>query len=88
MKTKVLRIGWEWGAQLDAHREIIKEFASLDQCSFSFRYPVKKSGDSSLLPSFRFDLRHFCEQMDEVLKELNAISCAIAGAYDQMTGTE
>ena len=88
LKDFYKQIGWEWEDQLDAYGAIVKEFDELDPKSFGFRYPVEKSGCSALCENFRFDLKHFCDKMNEVIARLDAISCAMAGAADHMSQNE
>jgi hypothetical protein len=78
------QLGWSWEADLAAHGSVIEEFHSTDMGGFSFRYPVeKKSGDATTRQDFRFNLRHFCCRMDQVLNKLDEMSCNVAGVLDQ-----
>lgn len=73
------KLGWTRGADLEAEGNIIREFNDKDPCSFSFRYPVTRSCNSTAPQNFRFDLRHFCQRMDQTLDRLEQISCGVDG---------
>jgi hypothetical protein len=88
LKDLYKQIDWDWDKQLDACSKIIKDFNRVDPRSFSFRYPVTKNANPALKGHFRFDLGHFCKQMDEVLEKLDEISCGIACMLDQMIGNQ
>jgi hypothetical protein len=50
---------------LEAVEETIAQFATVDDESFAFRYPVRTDGRPSLpLDLVRFNLRHFAEQIE------------------------
>ena len=68
--------GWKWDLgtphfrTLDAFRECIREFQTIDRGSYAFRYPVNKDGSGSVESSFRFNLFKFCDILDELLPVL------------------
>lgn len=70
----------EWSASLADHENVIVEFAKIDAGSFSFRYPISKNGTRAALAAnrpdlgFAFNLKHFCQTMDELLLALHRLS--------------
>jgi hypothetical protein len=73
----------EWRESFDTLGTVISEFASVDVGSFSFRYPIAKDGTSASLRAnrqdsgFAFDLKHFCQTMDELLRVLHGLACEV-----------
>ena len=80
--------GWSWEEGPGVYSKIVSELHDCDIRSFSFRYPVKKTLDPSVIENFSFDLRHFCSCMDEVLSALHERSGAFAAVFDLIRENE
>lgn len=59
--------------------KLILEFEQIDPISFSFRYPINKSGNASLPDSFHFNVIALGEETGEMLKMLDG---AATGVYE------
>jgi hypothetical protein len=58
---------------LDRAEVLIREFDQLDRSSFTFRYPVNKSGVPNLPFSHKVDIKHFRDVMDELEMVMDGI---------------
>lgn len=56
---------------------IVNEFSTLDQHSFSFRYPESKDGEKFLANLENINIRHLSEMLQEAYEFLYGVSAAI-----------
>jgi hypothetical protein len=68
------------GAGLDSYEEfgaIVQKLDSVDPGSYTFRYPINKSGQANMPHHFVVNVPLFAEQMDSLLQFLDGAVCQI-----------
>lgn len=82
LRTRIAKIeGTDSGGWMNRAEVLIRELDSFDPTSYTFRYPVNKKGEPNL-PSFRVDIGHFRDVMDELEMVLNGIAAWLGNIVD------
>jgi len=72
------QVGWEWDLDTDGMRsfedleELLKDFDSIDEGSYTFRYPLDTKGEDSVSHHFVVNIPHFYNRMDQLLSRLDS----------------
>lgn len=71
------QVGWTWDLDVEGIRsfgeieELLRDFDSIDEGSYAFRYPVGTKGEDSVPHHFAVNIPHFCDRMDQLLSVLD-----------------
>jgi hypothetical protein len=84
------RVGWTWESEIEELRtfddfgQLLQELESVDPGSYTFRYPVDKTGQASVPHHFIFHIPTFCQRMDALLDMLETAVMGLEVTYDDM----
>lgn len=80
--------GWDMGADhvrtKQQFTQVVSEFDQFDPRSESFRYPVRKDGNSSLSEQFAFNIGLYCSTLDPILKTLDGVITGIHVTIEEL----
>lgn len=71
-------VGWIWELDIEGLQtfeevgELLRDFETVDQGSYTFRYPIDTKGDPSVPAHFMIHMPTFCKRMDALLESLEA----------------
>jgi len=69
-------VGWEWDLDVEGMQsfeeleELLAEFDRVDECSYTFRYPLDTKGKDSVPHHFVVNIPNFCSKIDKLLSAL------------------
>ena len=72
VKSAIISVGWKWPIKIENNNEtntlddLVKEIESVDNHSFSFRYPTNKSLEPTLEKHFSFNIFIFAGKMQAI----------------------
>ncbi len=83
-------VGWTWELDIEGLHtfeeveELLRDFETVDQGSYTFRYPIDTKGNPSVPAHFMVHMPTFCKQMDALLESLEAALMGLEVTEDSM----
>lgn len=83
-------VGWTWELDIEGLHtfeevgELLRDFETVDQGSYTFRYPIDTKGDPSVPAHFMVHMPTFCKRMDALLESLEAALMGLEVTEERM----
>jgi hypothetical protein len=90
LKQTFAAVGWTWELDIEGLHtfeevgELLRDFETVDQGSYTFRYPIDKKGNPSVPAHFMVSMPTFCQRMDALLESLEAALMGLEVTEERM----